>query len=152
MRSAVQSCVPLLENQALTKVSWVLFSCPWTPREHQIYLFHLVFIISIGACRMFWGGFLYMDFYFVRNLHSLLIQVPLKFPGYFHVWNQVADFPLFSCDFGVREHGREHRRYFLKAKRTRFQHHPIQQTHPPWEKQQKRLYVYNLFHNFLIYL
>ena len=51
-----------------------------------------------------------MDFYFVRNLHSLLIQVPLKFPGYFHVLNQVADFPRFSCDFEVREHGREHRR------------------------------------------
>ena len=35
MRSAVQSCVPLLENQALTKVSWVLFWFLGTLREHR---------------------------------------------------------------------------------------------------------------------
>ena len=35
MRSAVQSCVPLLENQALTKFSWVLFSLWGTPEFIQ---------------------------------------------------------------------------------------------------------------------
>ena len=32
LRATETSCAPLLENQALTKVSWVLFSCPWTPK------------------------------------------------------------------------------------------------------------------------
>jgi len=73
-------------------------------------------------------------FNFVRYLLYSLLQVPLKFPGHFYVWIWVADFPLFSCDFWVREH----RRYFLKAKRTRFQHHPIQQTHPPWTKNHRK--------------
>ena len=41
MRSAVQSCVPLLENQALTKLSWVLFSFLGTLREHKLFYFSL---------------------------------------------------------------------------------------------------------------
>ena len=41
------SCVPPLENQALTKVSWVLFSLWGTLGELENSEFRLIFIISI---------------------------------------------------------------------------------------------------------
>ena len=45
------SCVPLLRNQALTKVSWVLFWLWGTLGELENPEFRLIFIISIGNDR-----------------------------------------------------------------------------------------------------
>ena len=116
MRSPVQSWASLLENQALTKLSWVLFWCPWTPREHQIYLFHLVFIISIGGCGVVWGEFLTSvprRFWQFPYRHISISGSSHQVPGcYIAAWRDVQK----RISFGGREHGGEHQHnlYIIK--------------------------------------
>jgi len=49
LRATETPCVPLLENQALTKVSWVLFSFLGTLREHKLNYFSLLQKIFLTA-------------------------------------------------------------------------------------------------------
>ena len=83
--------------------------------------------------------FISFSFHYFHKWHversEWAFQVPLKFPDHFHVWNQIADFPLFEGK---------------KDKISTSSH----STDTPTlnKKLQKRLYTYNLFRNFLIYL
>ena len=53
LRATETSCVPLLENQALTKFSWVLFSLQGTLGELENLEFCLVFTVSTGALQVY---------------------------------------------------------------------------------------------------
>ena len=91
----------------------------WTPNLFISFNFHYFHKWRVERSEwVFINGF-----QFCQKSAAFIVPSPLKFPMYFHIWNRIAAPPLFSCDFGVREHEREHRRYFLKAKRTRFIHH-----------------------------
>ena len=71
------SWVPPLENQALTKFSWVLFWFPWTPNLFISFNFHYFHKWLVGHSE--WV-FIY-EFPFVRNLHSSVFQVSPQVPA-----------------------------------------------------------------------